>query len=274
MPRPSSHHEYLLGHSSEEEERLQRLPQELAPDSSRLLDQLGIRHGDRAVDIGCGPKGILDLLSARVGPTGKVVGIEQNEATVQLARQFVRQRQLANVEVLHGDAKATGLPRATFDLVHARLVLVNVPEPEKVVEEMVALARPGGIVASHEADWGTAICDPPSSAWDRLLAAFEAYSRNSGIDLRVGRKTHQLFRNSGLIDVQVIPLIHSYPPGNGRRYILCDLLQSVRAGLVSQGLLTDAEYAEGLSEIKRHLADARTLVIPHLFFQVWGRKPE
>ncbi len=274
MPKPSSHREYLLGHGSEEEERLRRLPQELAPDSSRLLDQIGIRQGHRAVDIGCGPQGILDLLSIRVGTTGQVVGVEQNEATVQLAKQFVARQQLSNVEVLHEDAKATGLPRASFDLVHARLVLVNVPEPQKVVEEMVALARPGGIVASHEADWGTSFCDPPSSAWDRLLKAFETYSRNSGIDLCVGRKTHRLFRNSGLIDVQVIPLIHSYPLGNTRRYIVCDLLQSVRDGLVSQGLLTDVEYTEGLREIKQHLDDPRTLVIPHLFFQMWGRKPE
>jgi len=274
MPRPSSYDEYLLGHSPEEEERLQRQPQELAPDSIRLLDQLGIQQGDRAVDIGCGPQGILDLLSARVGPNGKVVGVEQNESTVQLARQFVSQRQLANIEVLQGDAKATGLPRASFDVVHARLVLVNVPEPQKVIEEMIALARPGGIVASHEADWGASICDPPAAAWDRLVAAFEAYSRNNGIDLFLGRKMHQLFRNSGLIDVQVIPIIHCYPLGNSRRYILCDLLQSVRDRVVMQGLLTEVEYSDALSEIRQQLADAHTLVIPHLFFQVWGRKPE
>ena len=62
---------------------------ELAADSSRLLGQLGIRPGDQAVDIGCGPQGILDLLSERVGLNGKVVGVERNEATVQLAREFI-----------------------------------------------------------------------------------------------------------------------------------------------------------------------------------------
>src|ERR1700687_1840679 len=150
MPESTSQrNEYLLGHSANDEERLRRLPRELAADSSRFLGQLGIQPGDRAVDIGCGPQGILDLLSERVGPNGKVVGVERNEATVQLAREFIARRQLRNVEVLQADAKATGLPRVLFDVVHARLVLVNVPEPERVVEEMVALARPGGIVASH-----------------------------------------------------------------------------------------------------------------------------
>jgi tRNA A58 N-methylase Trm61 len=71
-PQPN---EYLLGHSANEEERLRRQPQELAPDSKRLLDQLDIRPGDRAIDIGCGPQGILDLLSERVGARGRAVGL-------------------------------------------------------------------------------------------------------------------------------------------------------------------------------------------------------
>jgi len=146
VPQPAPRHaEYLLGHSANEHERLRRQPQELAADSTRLLDQLNVRSGDRAIDIGCGPLGILDLLSERVGLDGKVIGLERSEPTFQLAREFVAERQLRNVEVLQGDAKATGMPRASFALVHARLVLVNVPEPQCVVQEMVDLARPGGL---------------------------------------------------------------------------------------------------------------------------------
>ncbi len=269
MPRND---EYLLGHNAKEEERLKRQPQELAPDSRWLLDQLDIRPGDRAIDIGCGPQGILDLLSERVGTNGRVVGLERSESTVQLARQFIAKHNLRNVEVLHGDAKVTGLPRASFDLVHARLVLVNVPEPQCVVEEMMALARPGGIVASHEADWGAFLCNPPSPAWDRLSEAFEAYSMNNGIDLFVGRKTHQMFRAAGLIDIQVNPVIHVYPPGNNRRNILCDFLENVRDRILAERLITEAEFHERLAELKRHLDDAGTLVISNLFVQVWGRK--
>jgi ubiquinone/menaquinone biosynthesis C-methylase UbiE len=270
----SQRNEYLLGHSANEEERLRRQPRELAPDSSRLLDQLGIRPGDQAVDIGCGPHGILDLLSERVGQTGKVVGVERNQATVQLAREFIARRQLQNVEVLRADAKATGLPRASFDVVHARLVLVNVPEPERVVQEMIALARPGGIVASHEADWGAGFCDPPSPAWDRLLEVFKAYSRNNGIDPFVGRRAHQLFRTAGLTDIDVTPLLHVYPPNNSRRNILCDLVESVRDQVVEDGLMRQVEFEENLRELKLHLEDPNTLVISNLFFQVWGKKPK
>jgi SAM-dependent methyltransferase len=266
--------EYLLGHSKSEEERLQRQSEELAADSFRFLDQIAIQPGYRVADIGCGPRGILDLLAERVGSDGKVVGVERSESSIGFARQFVAARGLRNVELLHADATATGLPRGSFDVVHARLVLVNVPEPRRVVDEMVALMRPGGIVASHEVDWGASICEPPSSAWDRLVGAFEACSRNSGMDSRIGRKIPEMFRAAGLVDVQVMPLMHAHPLGHSLRYNLCDLIETVRDRIVSQGLLTEREYAEELERLKQHLGEASTLVIPNLFFQVWGRKPE
>jgi ubiquinone/menaquinone biosynthesis C-methylase UbiE len=265
--------EYLLGHSANEEERLRRQPGELAADSRHLLDQINIKPGDRAIDIGCGPQGIIDLLSERVGANGTVVGLERSEPTVRLARQFIAEHGLQNVEVLQGDARATGLPRGSFDVVHARLVLVNVPEPQRVVQEMLALARPGGVVASHEADWGAFLCDPPSPSWDRLLEVFLAYSRKNGIDLFVGRKTHGMFRAAGLMEIQVNPVIHVYPPGHNRRMILCDFLENVRDRVLAESLMAENEFDEHLTELRHHLNDSARLVISHLFVQVWGRKP-
>jgi SAM-dependent methyltransferase len=202
------------------------------------------------------------------------VGLERNEPTVHLARQFIAEHGLRNVEVLQGDAQATGLPRASFDLVHARLVLVNVPEPQRVIKEMIDLARPGGIVASHEADWGTFLCDPPSPAWDWLQEIFLAYARKIGIDLYVGRKTHRMLRAAGLINIQINPVIHVYPPGHNRRKILCDFLENVRERVLAESLTTQTEFDERVTELKCHLDDTERLVISHLFVQVWGRKPK
>lgn len=137
---------------------------------------------------------------------------------------------------------------------------------------MIDLAQPGGVVASHEADWGAFLCDPPSPAWDRLPEVFEAYSRNNEIDLFVGRKTHQMFRAAGLIDIQVKPVIHVYPPGNNRRNILCDFLDNVRDRVLAEGLMTETEFRERLTELRCHLGDSDRLVISHLFVQVWGKK--
>ena len=264
--------EYILGHSSAEEERLRRQARELEGESRWLFDRLDIRPGARAIDVGCGPQGTLDLLAERVGPQGAVVGIERDAQSVSLARKFVAGRGLANVEVVHGDVKATALPRGSFDVVHARLVLVNVPEPEGVVREMVGLARPGGVVASHEADYLAHVCDPPSPAWSRLFELFEGYSRASGIDLFVGRRTHRMLRDAGLVDIHVNPVIHVYPHGHSRRTIFWDFIRNVRERVIAHGLVRETELTQLMDELRRHLDDPGTLVVSHLFFQVWGRK--
>jgi len=138
---------------------------------------------------------------------------------------------------------------------------------------MVRLACPGGMVASHEADYLPHLCDPPLRAWDRLFQIYRDYSSANGIDLFIGRRTHRLFREAGLVNIEVNPVIHVYPQGHNRRTIFWDFLQNVRDSIVEQGLIADSEFSELLAELKEHLDRRDTLVVSHLFFQLWGRKP-
>ncbi|HVH05178.1 MAG TPA: SAM-dependent methyltransferase, partial [Myxococcota bacterium] len=80
---------YLLGYRHAEQDRLERQAVELAGESARLFDEIGVRAGWRAVEMGCGPRGCLDLLAARVGAAGRVVGVERSGEQVARARRFV-----------------------------------------------------------------------------------------------------------------------------------------------------------------------------------------
>src|SRR5271166_5888452 len=100
---------YALGSSPAERGRLRRQSAELREHSATLLDRAGVAVGSSAIDLGCGPSGILDLLSERVGRQGSVTGIDFNPANVALAREFAAERGLANVTVTRGDARQTGL---------------------------------------------------------------------------------------------------------------------------------------------------------------------
>jgi ubiquinone/menaquinone biosynthesis C-methylase UbiE len=264
---------YLLGRGESEEARLERQIAELAPDSDAQLDKVGISAGERVVDIGCGPGGVLDLLAKRVGPSGSVLGIERSPHFVELARRFVADKGLAHVEVREGDAYDTGLPRASFDGCHMRLVLVNVPQPERVVREMVSLVRPGGWVASFEADFVAHICDPPLAAWTRLVDAFAAYSASQGIDLFIGRRIHRLFRDAGVVDIQVDAVAHVYPLGHHRRSILHDFINNVREPLIEGNFVTRRDLERDMADLEGHLASPETLVTSHMFYRLCGRVP-
>jgi SAM-dependent methyltransferase len=264
---------YLLGRAEAEEARLKRQIANLAPDSDAQFEKIGIKPGERVLDLGCGPGGVLHLLGKRVGPKGSVLGLERSPHFVELARRFVQDHALTQVEVREGDAYETGLERRSFDGAHMRLVLVNVPEPERIVREMVALVRPGGWVASFEADFVGHVCDPPLPAWDRLIKAYVAYSAKQGIDLFIGRRTHGLFRDAGVEDIRVDAVIHVYPTGHDRRPILRDFINNVRDKLIGGGFIAKAELESDMADLERHLADPKVLVTSHTFFRLIGRVP-
>lgn len=268
----SERDQYVLGYRRAEQERLQQQAQQLAHESNLLFDQIGVHPGARVVEIGCGPHGCLEDLAERVGSSGSVVGVERSQDAVDLARKLIGERGLKNVEVLCRDARSTELPRASFDLATARLVLVNIPEPQEIVAEAVALVRPGGFVAFHEADWIAHVCDPPSDAWSTLVDLYVRYSEKNGIDPFIGRKLPRLLRDAGLVDVRVDPLIHVYPPGHGRRSILLDFAENLSERVLAEKLVGKRELTDLKTALERHLDNPDTLVISHLFFQAWGTK--
>src|SRR5580693_7515108 len=108
--KPGATEVYALGRDAAESARLQRQSGELRPDSEALLARVSLRPGQSAIDLGCGPSGIIELLAERVGPGGRVVGVDADPAHVALARQLARERGLDNVEIVAADARRTGLP--------------------------------------------------------------------------------------------------------------------------------------------------------------------
>jgi SAM-dependent methyltransferase len=265
---------YLLGRAEGEEARLKRQIANLAPDSDAQFEKIGNRPGERVIDLGCGPGGVLHLLGKRVGPQGSVLGIERSPHFVELARRFVNDHALTQVEIREGNAYDTGLPRQSFDGAHMRLVLVNVPEPERIVRELVSLVRPGGWVASFEADFLAHICDPPLPEWTRLLEAYTAYSAAQKIDLFIGRRTHRLFRAAGVVDIRVDAVVHVYPPGHDRRPILKDFINNVRDKLVDGRFIERSDLERDMAALERYLSNPEALVTSHLFFRLWGRIPQ
>jgi SAM-dependent methyltransferase len=271
---PSATDVYALGRDPGETARLERQAEELGPDSAALLDRAGLRPGQDAIDLGCGPRGILDLLASRVAPGGSVTGLDADPVHVARARQFIAQRGLPGVQIVAADARRTGLPSASFDLVHARTLLINVPDPAEVVAEMVRLARPGGWVVSLEPDLGSgALCYPAHPAYTRMWDLFAAACGRHGADLLIGRRLAELYRQAGLGDVGIEARARVCPPGDSRRTIAADLVRSLRPAIVRLGLTDQAELDALDRAVRRHLGHPDTVVLPHLAFLAWGRKP-
>jgi ubiquinone/menaquinone biosynthesis C-methylase UbiE len=264
---------YALGRDPAESARLRRQSDELRAESAALLDRVAIEPGQKVLDLGCGPRGVIELLHERVTATGSVVGLDADPAHVAMASELARQRGFDNVRIVAADARHTGLPSGSFDLVHARTLLVTVPEPAAVVAEMTRLVRPGGWVAGLEPDTDYSLCYPALPAWDRLCEIFgSAFGRN-GADPFIGRRMSELYREAGLEDISVEMLAPVYPAGHTRHTIRADLVRSMRPMIIEMGLADERELDEVDRAVRQHLDDPRSVVMSSHMFLAWGRKP-
>jgi len=117
-----------------------------------------VRPGLRVADIGTGT-GILALELAELGLD--VIGIDRSEAMLETARQkwdSIAAAQTGNIEFRVGDAHELPLEAASVDAAFAHMVLHSLEEPERAVQEMARVVRPGGLVIlvdfmPHELEW-------------------------------------------------------------------------------------------------------------------------
>jgi SAM-dependent methyltransferase len=267
---------YLFGSSRTEQQRLTDQAQGLEPEARWLLDHIRIEKGWRAADIGCGPIGILNLLSERVGPCGAVVGIEREPRFADMARSEIDERGLKNARILQGDALNGNQDNGSFDLVHERLVVMNVPEPNQraLVEQMVALLKPGGTIALQDYDRVSYVCYPEHPSWTILLDAYTEAFRVGGGNGATGRTLPWLLRSAGVRDVHSKVHVREVPVGESRRTLLLAMVEAMHGSILALGRFSEREFAEHRRALLEHLLDPDTLLIDRLLVQAWGRKAD
>lgn len=266
------HQDYPLGGSQIEEQRLIKQAIDYEPHANVLLDRFAIQPGWNVVDIGCGPLGILHLLSERVGPHGHVVGVEREHRFVEMAQAEIARRGLTNVIVVQADALTNSLEKESFNLVHERLVTINVFEREKFIAELMSLLLPGGTVILEDVDNVSWLCQPAHPSWDSLLHAFHTVFQAGGGDPFVGRRLPELLRGAGAQDIWSATHVDLAMPGEYRRTHLISLIDSVHDKVLSGGLFNDEELRGHREALVAHLDDPETTVIDKLMVQAWGHK--
>ncbi|MEO3868886.1 methyltransferase domain-containing protein [Nonomuraea sp. B12E4] len=266
---PESHNAtYLLGSSTAEHRRLLAQGDLLRDVARQLLNRLPLPDQARAIDVGCGPLGILDLLSDKVGPHGTVVGLDSDEQMVTWARQSITRLRLANVTTTLGTLSGDGEP--AYDLTHCRLLLINSPDPEAIVTSMAAATRPGGWIAVQEYDWATWHCDPPHPAWGTLKTLLASAF---GGDVHIGARLPSLLRDAGgCQDVHTTAHTFYWRAVDPYQRLLLHFASLFGERLHARGIGPHT-LATLTRELGDHLARPTTIVRESLLVQAWGRKP-
>ena len=106
--------------------------------------------GDAVLDLGCGAGLDLYLYAQRVGPTGRLFGLDISEAMLAKARHNLQSLGVANVELLHAPADAIPLPNSCVDLVTANGIFNLSPDKDAVMREVARVLQIGGRLVFSE----------------------------------------------------------------------------------------------------------------------------
>jgi ubiquinone/menaquinone biosynthesis C-methylase UbiE len=168
----------------------------------RSIELLAVQPGQHILDVGCGLGDVTQMLGAKVGPRGRVTGLDISERLITEARRRTEKTDLP-VEFQVGNAERLNWPDNTFDASRADRVLMFMEHPHRAVQEMVRVTRTGGRVVVGEFDMETAIVDSPYRGLTRKLLDFWCDTIPNGW---IGRQLPGLFQQFGLRAVTVVPL--------------------------------------------------------------------
>ena len=106
-----------------------------------LLDAAGVGVGQSVLDVACGTGILARTALARVGPMGRVSGLDLNEGMLTVARGLSM-----DIEWRQGDAEHLPFPDDSFDVVLCQSALMFFPDATRALREMARVYTPGGVV--------------------------------------------------------------------------------------------------------------------------------
>ena len=123
-----------------------------------LLNAACIQNGDTVLDLGCGSGNFAILEAGKVGKNGRVTGIDISHERLAIARKSANEMGLTNIEFQQQDVETLSFRDQSFDSITARFSLMFLKTPEKALDRIRRVLKPGRTFAACV--WGSAEKNP------------------------------------------------------------------------------------------------------------------
>ena len=242
----SGHTGYLLDNSTREApKRFAALSELFDPGTIRHLEACGVERGWRCLEVGGGSGSIAGWLADRVGPTGRVLATD-------IDPRFLESLNLPNLEVRRHDIATDPLPEAAFDLVHARLVLMHLPERETALARMISSLKPGGWLVDEEYDSFSMPADPTVRSGEVLLQTQVAMMKvldDGGVDRLYGRRLLGRFKAHGLVSVGAEAHAFMMQSGSPGALLLRATFELLRGAMTDGNYISPQQFDEDVARL-------------------------
>jgi SAM-dependent methyltransferase len=267
---------YMFSGDDADLRRLLVIAEAFAGITRTALARTGVGPGASAIECGCGPVGALPILADLVGPTGRVVGLDMNEAAAAQARGLVGTLGLGNVEIITGDLNEMdpadlGGP---FDLAFTRLFLMHQTDPVRTLRQVRDALKPGGVAVlqepiRHPSPRSLPLRDVLHRYWQLAIDIVE----RSGVP---PLSVENLSRSAVAAGLEVERLdgavVFDREPGR-MATIYAASCASARDAVITHGLAAAAQIDEIIAGLQEVARDDLDWVSSPLFYDLLLRKP-
>lgn len=226
---------------------------------------LGLQPGQRVLDIGCGTGDDTRTLARQVSPGGFATGLDYSATMVTEAQQRSVGLGLP-VAYCRGDVHRLGFADAQFAGCRADRTFQHLVDPRQALSEIVRVTRAGGRIVIVDPDHESMLVDSPHLAVTRRFFDWRSDQ------LRQGSLAHHmpaLFKQLGLVDVQVVPLTRV-----ATDFAETEAIFQLTAGmrLAQQAGVVTAREADTWVEAQRVAAEAGEFLFSLTYIITAGRK--
>ena len=266
---------YVLGSEPDERQRLELQHQLWRPLAQAAWKRAGLKPGAAALDLGCGPGWAARDLAEQVGPSGRVLGLENDVAYLADAKALATTGELAQLSFIRHDLHQAPLALdQAFDLSWCRWVAMFLRDLDPLIAQLELALRPGGVAVVHEyIHWSTFGLYPGGAILQRFAAAVLSSFAASGGVANVNRRLPSLLAARGFLIEEVRPLASVGGPGSWVAQWLEPFVRVYGRRLQAMGLWSAAEASEADAAMAAARRDPGSLWVGPTVLELLARRP-
>ncbi|MER7199027.1 SAM-dependent methyltransferase [Streptomyces sp. CB01635] len=224
------------------------------------LQELGVGPGWHCLDVGAGTGTVSRRLLDEAG-VASVLAVDRDT-------RFLGARLVPGLDVLEADVTAPDFVPGRFRLVHARFVLMHLPERERLITALAELVAPGGVLVLSDAVDLTSDRTPDTPYTVMMRAMWQGLRAAIGTDVSWVPSYPQLLRGAGLVsvaaEIHVPPLLPASPISR----FWADTWERGRTAMLATGLVDDAAVDAAV----RYLDSDQCAALSAGMLTTWGWK--
>jgi ubiquinone/menaquinone biosynthesis C-methylase UbiE len=268
--------DYAMGFTDHERMRLMRQGAILRGFLASAFRAAGLAPGMRVLDLGCGVGDVAMLAADLVGPTGSVVGIDRDAASVAWANKRVAETGYQNIRFQVAEFHEF-IDSQPFDALVGRFILLYLPDPAAVLRHLSQQLRPGAVIAFMEPDFTVeSRVFPELPQFKNGGLWISEVLRRSGARLDMGMRLYATYRDAGFVNTAT-EVSHLSGCGMNREMAeyFADTLRSVLPKIIEYGIATHEEVQiDTLADrVEAAAREADPQWVASRYISAWARKP-